>query len=461
MKIRARIGPVAKKLLFFVPVVLGVVVYWLMNRVDSEPRRDPPTEVGRPLRFITADPVDVVPRALAYGTARPGRVWRAVARVGGNVVETHRRLRNGGRLEEDAVVVRIDDSSYRNEIARLEAQLAQVRAQVAELDLQLRSDEVALKIEEQSLGLVRKQLERTKNLAARGAGSEERVDEDQRAVLTQEQSVQSLKSRISVAPAKRASLEANERATAAQLANAQLDLGYTSIRVPFQCVVPQVTIQKGQYVAAGEELFEANGTDRVELDAQISLANALPLMTPELRSLIEQDKTSRVPRERWDAVFDIKVRQYSGTYRFEWDGTISGTSETTDAETRTFGLVVAVQRPYDDAIPGVRPPLLDGTYCEVEVRSGPLTGRIVVPRQVVDADAVYVIGPDDRLERRPVSVAFSVAGYSVIATGIDAGDRVVVSDPSPAIVGMLVTPVEDSETARHLSAEARAEVDIR
>ncbi|QKK12147.1 MAG: hypothetical protein HND59_11730 [Pseudomonadota bacterium] len=56
---------------------------------------------------------------------------------------------------------------------------------------------------------------------------------------------------------------------------------------------------------------------------------------------------------------------------------------------------------------------------------------------------VYLLGADNRLQRRAVTVAFEQQNLAVIAAGLEAGDVLIVDDPVPAVAGMAVTPHRD------------------
>jgi hypothetical protein len=56
-----------------------------------------------------------------------------------------------------------------------------------------------------------------------------------------------------------------------------------------------------------------------------------------------------------------------------------------------------------------------------------------------------------------VSVLFHQGELSVIASGIAAGDRIVVTDPVPAVAGMLLKVQIDDELQSALLAAARGE----
>ena len=127
-------------------------------------------------------------------------------------------------------------------------------------------------------------------------------------------------------------------------------------------------------------------------------------------------------------------------------------------QTRTVRIVVAVDKPYENVVPGQRPPLAPGMFCAVELRAKPRTGQIVIPRTALQNGHVYVVSAENRLEVRPVEVAFSQGGFACLRSGLVPGERLVVSDPTPAVEGMLVEPTPDMQTEQALIAESTGEV---
>jgi hypothetical protein len=56
-----------------------------------------------------------------------------------------------------------------------------------------------------------------------------------------------------------------------------------------------------------------------------------------------------------------------------------------------------------------------------------------------------------------VDIDFSQANFVCLRSGLSRGDTLVVSDPTPAIDGMLVNPVDDVELLHKLIQEASGE----
>lgn len=126
-----------------------------------------------------------------------------------------------------------------------------------------------------------------------------------------------------------------------------------------------------------------------------------------------------------------------------------------------MGIIVAVDQPYRQAQVGRRPPLIKNMYVEVELRGTPRPGAVVIPRAALRGNQVYVVGPENRLEFRAVEESFTQASFVVLRSGLEPGERVVVSDLPFAAEGMLLRPEPDPVVSASLVAEATGVAPIR
>jgi membrane fusion protein, multidrug efflux system len=456
---RWKLPALDRRWLFLPPLLVGFGIAASLLALREPPQRQPEQEHAVAVRVVRVRPVDVIPRALGYGAAEPGQVWNAVAEVRGRVVEVHPQLRPGAMVQADTVLLRIDAAEYQLALAEIEADIARIEAQREELAVREANDRQSLEIEQASLELAEGELQRVESLAERNAVSAAERDQQRRAVLTQRQNVQRLQNALSLVPHQRNSLAAELALKQAGRAQAELELGKTVIRAPFACRLGQVEIQPGQFLAAGQTLFEAHGTASAEIDAQIPL--------DQLRTLIDRRHGGGVPvtldarnvQEIFD--FQVIVRYRSGDFQAQWDGRVVRMREQMDPRTRTAGLVIAVDKPYEQAIPGQRPPLMQGMYCEVELRGSPRPQSLVIPRSALRDGHVLVVDSDRRLRLQPVEVNLLQASFACVATGLQEGQLLVVSDPAPAIDGQLTEPVLDEGLWQRIEAQARGEEELR
>jgi hypothetical protein len=96
-------------------------------------------------------------------------------------------------------------------------------------------------------------------------------------------------------------------------------------------------------------------------------------------------------------------------------------------------------------------------YVEVELRGIPQKDKIVLPRSALHSGRVYIANKDNRLQIKPVDIAYNQGNLAVLAAGLASGERVVVSDLIPAINGMLLSTVEDTAVQQSLRKAADGE----
>jgi RND family efflux transporter MFP subunit len=453
-----------KALLIAPPVAIGIAVLaWQLSQRQL-PEQAEPAEVAKPVRVIEVAPADFVPRALGYGFVQPGSVWEAVAQVSGKIVYRHPDLERGRLLEAGSELLRIDPADYELAVARIEANLEAARAEREELTVRQANTESTLEIARRTLALAEQDLARKRKLRAKGNASQATVDQAEGAVLNERQRVQELQNQLNLLPAERHVLEANLALNQAQLEEARLDLDRTVIRLPFDARIAEVLAETAQFVSAGQKLAVADSIDVAEVSAQIALNQIRPLIQQgaDLTSL-SAEQLSQLPGEMG---FTAEVRLVAGDFTATWEARFDRISDTVDPQTRTLGLVVAVDEPYRKTIPGRRPPLTKNMYVEVEVRGARQANRIAVPRVAVHrgvegGHVVYLAGSDGRLAFRPVTLGSAQSDFVIVEQGLEGGERVVASDLIPAIEGMLLAPRMDEALAGRLAAQAGGAGELR
>lgn len=445
----------AKWVLVCLPILLALMGVIYMVKHKTGPTRKQEQESIRALRVIEAPSVDLIPRAVGYGVAEPGWVWQAVAEVKGTVTAIHPRLKSGELIPAKSVLVQIDPAEYELAVTRLEANVEETRARIKELSEDENNTRRLLEIEKQSLELARKSLERKVGALEGNAISPDEVDREERASLQQEQVVQQLENTLALIPAKRKALNAALAAHQSSLKQARIDLAKTTITAPYDCRLSDVGIEAGQFVQAGQRLFDAHGTAVTEVEARFRIEQLRHLLTEDSRARFQPGLSTNAFKQLFKNI-TVVVSLQSGDWSAEWEARIDRFRETVDVKTREMKVVAAVDRPYEKAIPGVRPPLASGMFCRVELQAPARAASVVVPRAAIHDGNVFVVDPNDRLQNKPVVVDFVQAEFVVVKSGLSGGEKVVVSDPTPAIIGMKVLPVVDGSSEQHLLASSQA-----
>ncbi|MEJ2394303.1 MAG: efflux RND transporter periplasmic adaptor subunit [Candidatus Thiodiazotropha sp.] len=434
--------PRRRMLLILPPILVGVLVLMLMAGNRKPPQQAETTTPAKPVRTFAVQEVDLVPVAEGYGSVKPAQLWTAVAEVSGRIVELHPRLRDGEILPAGTPLLRIDPVDY-------ELNLAQAQAALAELEVQQTNSKATLEIEQRNLKIAEREYDRISKLAAKGTASRSDQDDAERNLVNSRNAVQNIRNTLALIPTQRKVLQAKQT-------QAERDLANTQIVAPFNLRVANLQIENNQYVSKGQSLFEGDSVDRVEVLAQFPLNSLRRLFIG--REDISSDNA--MMGDNLPQMVELKplVRLDMGTTQAEWQAEFVRFSDNVDPQTRTMGVVVAVDKPFEKVKPGIRPPLSKGMFVQVLLSGRRQPNRLVVPRAAVRDSQLYLVNREQRLQRQPVEVLFNQGPISVLASGLKAGDQVVVSDLVPAVDGMPLTPQDDPALAETVAAAARGEL---
>ncbi len=408
------------------PIIIGVIVLNIMKSGKLPPQPDEQGEPVRTVEVMTIHKTDFTPIAQGYGVVKPAEVWKSVAQVSGRITATHPRLKNGEIITRGELLYQVDPVDY-------ELNLAQAKTQLAELDVQLSNTETSLKIEQKNLALAEREFNRLQKLLKKGGVSQSSVDAAERAMLQSSAQVQNLKNALSLIPSQK-------KLQRAKITQAERDLANTRIAAPFNMKVSGLTIEKDQFVSKGQLLFSGDAIDRVEIVAQVSLSALKNLFRgqPDLPRDITafSSSLSNITGFKPEVILDMGDNQYA-----RWQAQFLRFSDTVDSQTRTLGVVVAVDKPLQKIIPGKRPPLSKGMFVEVAIAGKPQPDSIVVPRSALRNGHAYIMNDQQRLEIRNVQKGYDQQQQSVIESGLKDGERLVLTDLIPAVAGMLLKPV--------------------
>ena len=423
------------------PVILGIAVLLFMKSGKQPPAQIAEQEVTRHVRIIEAPVVDLVPQAEGYGIVQPAQKWTAVAQVTGRIIETHPRLRNGEIIEQGTLLFKIDPVDYDLDVATANAQLA-------ELEVQEKNARASLAIEQRNRLVANRELSRLGKLAKKGTTSQSSVDEAERAALNSEAVEQNLENTIALIPAQRKKLEA-------QLAQAKRDLDNTVVVAPFNLRIASLNIETAQFVTQGQNLFEGDSVDRVEIVTQVPISSLRNLFIGRENTLNSIAQISQNLNEFTG--FKPRLELDMGGHTASWAAEFVRFTDNVDTQTRTIGIVVAVDKPMEKIKPGYRPPLSKGMFVRVILQGHVQPGRIIIPRSAIRNGKAYIMTADKRLEQRDIEVLFSQEQISVIKSGIKPHETVVVSDLIPAIDGRLLEPETDIKLQQQLTNKADKE----
>jgi multidrug efflux system membrane fusion protein len=201
---------------------------------------------------------------------------------------------------------------------------------------------------------------------------------------------------------------------------ARLTLGYTEIRSPIAGRAGRVLVQPGN-------LVKANDTQPLLVINQLApiyVSFAVP------GRLVE-----RIRAAQGAGPLDVRVAVDGGA---DEHGVLAFVDNAVDPATNT----VKLRARFDNGSERLWP----GQFVDVARSLGSGGDAVVVPDAAVkagpDGNYVFVIKADGRAEQRAVAITRSVAGESLVARGVAAGERVVVDGQSRLVDGTRVRIVD-------------------
>ena len=378
-------------LVLFAGVLAGAVI--IATGPELQPQSVPPQVPV--VKTLAATQQTVRLSVAAHGTVVPKSESDLVAEVSGRVVHVSDALVSGGFFAKGDVLVEIERIDYEVANAQAKAQLAAARSDV--------------------IG-ARRAYARYDSLADARSGSQAQKDD--------------ALNRLLVAQA------ALEEATARKT-RAERDIDRTSLTAPYDGRVRTERVDVGQFVNRGEAIATLYSTDYAEV--------RLPVLDQELAHL--PLTLARPPDSSQPPVAVVLKAEFAGL-EHTWRAEVVRTEGELDGETRMVNVIAQVAAPYD---PPSGSPLTVGMFVEAEFLGREVTDVVVVPRTALQPnDQVYLVGEDNRLRFRDVSILRAKGETVYIQGGIAAGELVCTSRLEAAIEGQLVRRADEILSETHL-----------
>lgn len=454
--------PRKHKLSIALTLIIGIAFVVVMVKLNQPPERSAEQTTETPVRILDVAAFTFRTEARGFGQVLPARSWKAVANVGGRITWKHPDLESGNLIAAGTRLLQIDPTRYQLAETSAKADIAGLEAERRQLDQEEQNIRKLLELETRRLTLVQRDLQRAKTLADTGSLSQTRLDEQQRATLQQQEAVQSLKNQISLIPVRKDTLDARLARSQSALASAREDLADTRFEAPWDMRVHQSDIETGQQVSPGQTLFVADDITAAEATVQLEMS-AIRHVLSQLPGAPKAVTTNEAPEGFADFHQQLPLDSLTVTVHptgapgSHWTGKLTRVTGSLDPVTRTIQAVITVQEPYRNANPPARPPLVRNMFVQATI-AAPTPGPVlVVPASAIHQGEVYLADSEDRLQRRPVILAWQQGELAVVSDGLEPGDRLILDDLVPAIEGMLLSPQPDESTAQWLRKMAAGE----
>jgi HlyD family secretion protein len=371
-------------------------------------------ETARSVRVIVASEGTLTAQKTASVTIEPKQESSVASGATGRVEEILKR--EGGRVEEGEVVIRLDDDN-----ANLQVQSAQLALDAAKINLEKATRattegggqlEIALRSAQTNYDVLKKQYEESLELFEVGGVSQNQLDQLSAQLTQTESGLVQLQN--SLAQNQRAStedlslleLQVSQAETA--LKQASDALNETQIRAPFAGEISQVFTEQGEFMAAGSPAFKL-----VSIDQQLGTFSVPPA---DAQKIIAQS----------ELVFRYQALDYAAKVI---------RSNATPNDQRLIDITAELY-PSDTLIPS-------GSIAQLTYSVDEAQGVLVPTGAVVSESGqsyVYIVS-DNKALRQAVQVLDEVSGQAAIS-GIEVGMQVVYPLPNDLRDGVSVKVLE-------------------
>ena len=332
-------------------LVLAVVL--LLVACDAADRAEQVT----PARPVVVTPValrDFEEQIQASGELLAKHRAAVAAQVAGEVTEI--LADEGAAVTEGQVVVEIDPERRNLDLEAARARVGEAEAAVAEQERELR---------------------RVVVLAGNRIAAEMQVDQAETALTT---------------------ARARLRATRAALGSAQRAVRDASVRARFAGSIARRWVSRGEFVAAGQKLFDLVSLEPMEAEFYLPERDASRVSLGDPIHLT----VAPYPEEVFAAVVEV-------------------ISPTIDPRTRTLRVKALISNGDGRLRPGL--------FARARLGVARRENVLMVPEEAVlqraDGTVVFRVVADNRVERRKVRTGVSREGWVEIREGLDAGDAIV------------------------------------
>jgi HlyD family secretion protein len=161
--------------------------------------------------------------------------------------------------------------------------------------------------------------------------------------------------------------------------------------------VEAVSVDLGERVSSGDPLFAVLDPQRIEVPVELPVS--------------VRDRVRTGARAR------LTIDSNPGV---AWQARVARIAPRADESTRTFSVYVELNNSQQES------PLLPGMFVRATIEGPTLTDALLVPRQSIQRDSVFVFD-DGVARRRPVRVRRHVFDESIV-DGVEPGETVIVSN---------------------------------
>ncbi len=382
-------------------LALGILITSILFLTRRKPKRMERPDLGPLVESITVERKDAPVTITGHGTVEARVSAQVVPQVSGRVETVNPVFQTGGHFRAGQVLFVIEQADYRLAVRRGEAAVARAG--------------VALEQERAEAEVARSEWE---NMNPGEAPPSDLVIRGPQLDLA----------------------EAELEAARADLEIAKLNFDRTQYSFPYDGVVLEESVDEGQFLVSGQPVGRVYSTRFMEIPVPLKSGDLAWIETPG------DNKEKQSP---------AKISATFGGITHRWEGRLVRLGGQVDPHSRMVNGVVEVHGAFGG---GDRPPLLPGTFVEVEIEGKTLEDAVPVPRSAIrDGNFVWTV-QGGILRIRDVRVVRTDRDWAYVMEGLEDGTHIVTTPLEVVTDGMKVRLKSDPAAAPgDLSEAAEAE----
>lgn len=394
----------------------------------------------------------------AQGEVVPYREVSLSAEVSGRIAWKSVNSLAGRYVKKGQLLIELDAADYDLEVKRVQQSIKENLISVEEVDIEKQNNAELLVLAKQELEIEDKDLARIRLLHAQQATSKASLDQAEQSRIKALNAVQLQENQARVLDKRRARRLQEKERLLVQLEKAELDLKRTKILAPMDGVIVEDPVEEGDFVQRGSLLFRIDDTLKVEVDFDLKLEELQWIWSGANGAEEKTDNNFALPPLPVDVVLNIDGRRY------DWEGVLDRYDGAgLNAVTRTVPCVAVVADPRGklEARPGQaegkdgadgfgKPPaLMRGMFVSVRIPNVPSPQPLIeIPVTALRPENKVWLLENNVLRVRDASVAQLSDNLVYLMSeesGVEVGDRVIVSPLVLAVDGMGLKDVSDGQ----------------
>lgn len=240
--------------------------------------------------------------------------------------------------------------------------------------------------------------------------------------------------------------EAAVQEASADLKNAELKLDYTDMKAPIKGLIGESRVDVGALILAGssEPLTTVSQINPIHVYFSMS---ALDYLNARRRVNASQQDEQKADREGKSVEGAVTITLPDDSiYRFK--GSVGFTDPQVNPQTGTFAIRAVLPNPDRELLPG--------QYTRVRLPLETREDALLIPEESILIEQggvyVYVVLPNNRIERRMIFIGPIVEGRLIVEKGLDAGERIVIHGINKVYHNSLTEPISEEAYETELAA---------